>query len=149
METRKKQHAYNLRKMNETSELVVHKINEEHNIDLNSISVIDYEKDWYRRKFKEAAHMRYTYNGQTISNPSIKINRIWDPLLVDIYKKKSAEIEEEEEEQQVMEEYEETTVEQQEEEQEEEEEGEGEDDWLRRAKKRKRRKRRRRRWRRK
>ncbi|KAI5743391.1 hypothetical protein M8J77_017676 [Diaphorina citri] len=91
LHVRKNQHKYNLSKMNETSELVMHKINEEHDIDLNSMCIIDHEKDWYKRKFKESAYMKYTYNKCTISNPTIKVNRIWDPLLAGIYKRKTAE----------------------------------------------------------
>ncbi|KAI5713724.1 hypothetical protein M8J76_004297 [Diaphorina citri] len=80
LHVRKNQHKYNLNKMNETSELVMHKINEEHDMDLNSMCIIDHEKDWYKRKFKESAYMKYTYNKCTISNPTIKIKKAPPPL---------------------------------------------------------------------
>uniref|UniRef100_A0A8D8Y5E7 Reverse transcriptase domain-containing protein n=1 Tax=Cacopsylla melanoneura TaxID=428564 RepID=A0A8D8Y5E7_9HEMI len=90
LHVRKKQHKYNLQKMIETAELVNHKINADHEIDLNTMNPIEYEKDWFKRKFKESSYMKYTYNKCTISKPSVKVNRIWDPLLSNIYKRKSA-----------------------------------------------------------
>ena len=46
----------------------------------NEVKIVDREEHWKVRKLKESAHM--LGKKKSISNPSIEMNTIWEPLII-------------------------------------------------------------------
>jgi predicted GIY-YIG superfamily endonuclease len=67
------------------SRLAQHAYDEDHKVDWEGAGILDFERNSYIRKYKEAAHM--SWMGNAISQPSLEFPPIWISLISDEMKK--------------------------------------------------------------
>ena len=81
LDVRLKEHRRAVKMNNKSNGIAVHTNSTSHDIDWDSVEVIDQEQNWIKRKIKEALHIR-SVNAPMNLDQGYQLNSIWSALPV-------------------------------------------------------------------